>query len=65
MTLHHKMSRNVPDGLFHVFTFTERKFYAIYVGENHFEIRGLVAKLHVFEHGGTAFGTFEKYCFKC
>ena len=60
MTLHHEMSRNVPDGHFHVLIFSESKFYAIYNGENHFQIRGLVAELHVFEYGGTTFGTFEK-----
>ena len=38
---------------------------AIYNGENHFQIRGPVAELHVFEYGGTTFGTFEKTCFKC
>ena len=65
MTLHHKTSRIVPDGLFHVFIFSESKFYAIYNGENHFTIRGLVAELHVFEYGGTPFGIFEKTCFKC
>ena len=30
------MSHYVPDGHFHVFIFTESKFYAIYNGENHF-----------------------------
>ena len=47
MTLHHEMSCKVPDGHFHVFIFSESKFYAIYNGENHFQIRGLVAELHV------------------
>ena len=47
MTLHHEMSRSVPDGHFHVLIFSESKFYAIYNGENHFQIRGLVAELHV------------------
>ena len=67
VTLHHGMSRNVPDGHFHAFIFseTESKFYTIHNGENHFQIRGLVAKLHVFEYGGTTFGTFwVKTCFK-
>ena len=41
-TLHHEMSRNVPDGHFHDFTFSESKFYANYNSENHFQIRGLV-----------------------
>ena len=41
------MSRNVPDGHFHVFTFSESEFYACYKGGNHFEIRELVAELHV------------------
>ena len=53
MTLHHEMSRNVPDGHFHVLIFSESKFYAIYNGENHFQIRRLVAELHVFEYDGT------------
>ena len=65
VTLHHEMSLNVPDGHFHVFIFSESKFYAIYNGENHFQIRGIVAELHVFEYGDTTFGTFEKACFKC
>ena len=43
VTLHHEMSCNVPDGRFHVFIFSESKFYAIHKGENHFQIRGLVA----------------------
>ena len=65
VTLHHEMSRNVPDGHFHVFIFSESKFYAVYNGENHFRITGLVAKLNVFEYGGATFGTFEKTYFKC
>ena len=65
VTLHHEMSRNVPDGLFHVFIFSESKFYAIYNGENHFQIGGLVAELPAFEYGGRTFGTFEKTCFEC
>ena len=36
VTLHHEMSRNVPDGHFHVFIFSENKFYPIYNGDNHF-----------------------------
>ena len=60
VTIHHEMSRNVPDGHFHVLIFSESKFYAIYNGENHFWIRGLVAVLHVFEYGGTTFRTFQK-----
>ena len=59
------MSRNVPDGHFHVFIFSETKFYASYNGEHHFQIRGLVAELHVFEYDGTTFGTFEKTCCIC
>ena len=55
----------MPDGHFHVFIFSEFKFFAVYNGQNHFQIRGLVAELHVFEYGGTTFGTFEKTCFKC
>ena len=64
VTLHRKMSRNVPDGHFCVFIFSESTFYANYNGEIHFQIRE-VAELHVFEKGGTTFGTFEKTCFKC
>ena len=37
LTLHHEMRRNVPNGHFHVFIFSESKFYAIYNGENHFK----------------------------
>ena len=51
--------------IFMFFVFSESKFYAIYNGENHFQIRGLMAKLHVFEYGATTFGTFWKTCFKC
>ena len=66
MTLYHEMSRNVPDGHFNVVGFfSESKFYAIYNGENHFQIRELVTELQVFECGDTTFGTFEKTCFKC
>ena len=65
MTLHHEMNRSVPDGHFRVFIFSESKLYAIYKGESHFQIRGLVAKLHVFEYDGTTFGTFQKTYFKC
>ena len=65
MTLHHEMSRNVPDGHFQFFIFSESKTDAIYNGENHFQIRGLAAELHAFEYGGMTFGTFEKTCFKC
>ena len=45
--------------IFHVFIFSESKFYAIYDGENHFQIKGLVAELHAFEYGGT-FGILRK-----
>ena len=55
----------MPDGHFHVFTFSESKFYAIYNVENYFQIRRLEAELHVFEYGRMTFGTFEKTCFKC
>ena len=48
VTLHHEMSRNVPGGHFHDFVFSESEFYAFYDSENHFQIRGLVAELHVF-----------------
>ena len=34
--LPHEMSRNVPDGHFHVI-FSESKFYALCNGENHFQ----------------------------
>ena len=54
----------MPYGHFHAFIFSESKFDAIYKGENHFQIRGLVAELHAFEYGGMTFGTFEKTCFK-
>ena len=64
VTLHHEMSRNVSDGHFYVI-FSESKFYALYNGENHFQIRGLVAELPVFEYGASTFGTFGKTCFKC
>ena len=40
--------------------FSESKFYAVYNGENHFQIRGLVAELHGFEYGDTTSSTFEK-----
>ena len=40
--------------------FSESKFYAIYNGESHFQIRGLVAELHVFEYGGTTFAHLRK-----
>ena len=59
------MSRNVLNGHFHVFIFSESKFYANYNGETHFQIRGLVAELQVFEYGGMPFGTLGKTCFKC
>ena len=62
VTLHNGMSLNVPDVHFHVI-FSESKLYALHNGENHFQIRELVAELHVFEYGGTTYGTFEKTCF--
>ena len=40
VTLHHEMSRDVPDGHFlcvFFLIFSESKFYAIYNGENHFQ----------------------------
>ena len=55
----------MPDGHFHVFILSESKFYAFYNGENHFQIRELVAELHVFGYGGTTFCAFGKICFKC
>ena len=54
----------MPDGHVHVLIFSEGKFYAFHNGENHFQIRGLVVELHVFEYGGMTFGTFENTCFK-
>ena len=33
--------------------------------KNHFQIRELIAEVHVFEYGGKAYDTFEKTCFKC
>ena len=42
-------SLNVPHGYLRVFIFSKSNFYAIYNGENHFQIRGLAAELHVFE----------------
>ena len=62
--LHHERSRNVPDGHFYVLIFSESKFYTLYNDENHFQIRELVAELHVFEFGCTTFATFEKTCLK-
>ena len=55
----------MPGGHFLVFIFSESEFFAVYNGENHFQIGGLVAELPVFEYGGRTFGTFEKSCFKC
>ena len=57
------MSRNVPDGHFHVFIFSESTFYAIYNDENHFQIRGLVAELHIFEYCGTTFSALGENLF--
>ena len=65
VTLHNEMSRNVPDNHFRDLRFSESKFYAIYNGDDNFQIMGLVAELHVFEHGGTTFSNFGKTCFKC
>ena len=65
MTLHCEMSRNVPDDHFQVFIFSESKFCAICNGETYFQIRGLVAELHVFEYGGTTFCILGKTCFEC
>ena len=36
VTFHHEMSHNVTNGHFHVFIFSESKFYAIYNGEKPF-----------------------------
>ena len=59
------MSRNVPDGHFHIFVFSESKIDSLYNVEIYFQIRELVAEIHAFEYGGTTIGTFEKTCFKC
>ena len=59
------MSRNVPDGHFYIFKFSESEFYALYNGETHFQIRDLVAELYFFEYGGMTYSTFEKTCSKC
>ena len=55
----------MPVGHFHVFILSEKNLYALCNGESHFQIRILVAELHVFEYGGTTYSTFEKTCFKC
>ena len=55
----------MPDDHFRVVIFSESKVYVIYNGENHVQIRGLMAELHDFEYGGTTLCTFEKTCFKC
>ena len=52
-------SLNVPDGHFLDFIFSVSKFYALYNGENHFQMRELLAELHVFEYGGTTYGTLK------
>ena len=54
----------MPEGHFHAI-FSESKFYGVYNGENRFQIRGLVAELHVFEYGGRTFSAFGKTSFKC
>ena len=41
--------------MFYIF---ESKFHAIYNGENRFQIRGLVAELHVFEMVGRHLALF-------
>ena len=48
-----------------IFMFSESKFYALYNGENLFQIRELVADRQVFEYGGMTYCTFGKTCFKC
>ena len=45
VTIHHKMSRKVPDFHVHLFKFSECSFDAIYIGETHFQIRALMAEL--------------------
>ena len=57
--------RNGPDSHYHVFMLSESKFYAIYNGEKTFSNHRTRGQLHVFEYGGTTFGTFGKNCFKC
>ena len=58
------MSHNVPDGHLHVLKFF--KIYFLKVNSMLFTmVKTIFAELHVFEYGGTTFGTFEKTCFKC
>ena len=66
VTLHHEMTRNEPDGHFHVFIFSESKFFAIYNGENHFQIR-TSGRSYMFLNMAVRhkIGTFGKTCFKC
>ena len=49
----------MPDGQF-MFIFSESKSYVLYNGENHFQIRELVAELHVFEYGGMTMALLRK-----
>ena len=66
VTIHHKMSRKVPDFHVHLFKFSECVFDAIYIGETHFQIRALMAELAtIFDYGGTTLGSLRKTCFKC
>ena len=55
----------MPDGHFHVFIFSESKFYAMYNGETHFQMRGLVAEPHVSKSGSMTLGILGKTSFKC
>ena len=65
VTLHHEMSRNVPDGRFRVFTFSDSKLYAALQWRKPFSNQGTSGRAtFFFSHGGTTFGTFGKTCFK-
>ena len=48
MTIQHKMSRKMSDFHVHVFIFSERKFYAIYIDKTNVQIRGLMAAVATF-----------------
>ena len=39
VTLHHGMSFSLLDVHFHIFILSESKFYALFNGENHFQIK--------------------------
>ena len=64
--LHRKMSRKVPDFNVNDFMFSVRSFDGIYIGETHFQIRGLMAEVgSFFEYGDTTSGTLGKTWFTC